>query len=102
MKLSFKLNIPGVLALTLLASTPSKPVNPDGREVVIEQVPAHVKATLDRELPGANLSRGLLTEAGKSGGHRGVYDLDVTQADRDWNIQILATGDLVAKRRREA
>jgi hypothetical protein len=97
MRFSLKLNIPGVLALSLLATTPAKGAAA-GREVVIEQVPASVKATLDRELPGANLNRGLLT--GKKNTDQ-VYDLNVKQLDTEWNIQITDAGDLIAKRRRQ-
>lgn len=105
MKLALKLSIPGILALSLCASTAVSAAEPaaefddttDTRPIgAMAEVPPLVKATLDRELPGAALRTGSLAASGSGD----VYDLDVVQMQQAWNVRIATSGDLIVKRRR--
>ncbi|MBC7834913.1 MAG: hypothetical protein H7Y88_07410 [Phycisphaerales bacterium] len=69
----------------------------DGNEVAVTMtdLPAAVRATLDRESVGGNV-----TEVDREmHGNQTIYSADMTMNGEDWELEIAADGSLVSKQR---
>ena len=66
----------------------------DGVTVTLDQVPAAVKATIEKAAQG-----GKITEIEREGeGDKAVYEADVTIEGKEYEIQVAADGKLISKK----
>ncbi len=92
MNLSFRLAIPGFLSLAFAIGS-SGCAGSCEAPVATAELPGPVRATLDRETPGATIKE---SERETKGG-RVVYSIDAEVEGKLWDIAIAEDGTLISK-----